>query len=328
MEKILIFGARGYLGVAFREVYPEAMCPGTDIADAHAIVDVLDREKPDIVMNVAGKTGRPNIDWCETHKEETLCSNLTGPLILLEECRKRGIYWVHMSSGCIYEGVGPTDSLPHGGMAGERGSTIGFTEEDSPNFFGSFYSRVKGWCDQILREFTDTVDGRGGILILRLRMPFDGSLNERNLLMKLRKYAKVLDVQNSITYLPDFLEAAKILIDRRRTGIFNIVNPGIISPYEIMMMQWKMQCHQNLTMTPCEPRRATLPERLTLADLSSVVRAARSNCILSTEKLQREGITLPDVHERVEEAILSIAKNPTPVAAFLLPAGDGEGEGQ
>ena len=268
MEKVLIFGGRGYLGRAFQSLYSSALCPDVDIADVSAVAEILDREKPDVVINAAGKTGRPNIDWCEEHKEETLRSNLTGPLVLLEECSQRNIYWVHLSSGCIYEG--------------DKGGR-GFTEEDPPNFTGSFYSRVKGWADQVLGEFP--------VLILRLRMPFDGSTNERNLLMKLRKYPKVLDVQNSLTYLPDFLSAAKTLIERRWTGIYNIVNPGTVSPYEIMALYKKIAVHDH----PCE--------RLSLKDLSSVVRAARSNCVLSIAKLQREGIVLPDVHRRVEEAL-------------------------
>lgn len=290
MEKVLILGARGYLGEAFREAYSSATCPKVDIADAKAVAEILDREKPEIVINAAGKTGRPNIDWCETHKEETLRSNLTGPLVLLEECGKRGIYWVHLSSGCIYEGQRVMVSLSNqtrgAALRQAQSDTVtgnGFTEDDPPNFFGSFYSRVKGWCDQILREFP--------LLILRLRMPFDGSLNERNLLRKLRKYPKVLDVQNSLTYLPDFLDAAKILIARRKTGIFNIVNPGTISPYEIMEL-YKKSVQSNHVV-----------ERLSLENLPTVVRAARSNCVLSTAKLQKEGITLPDVHVRVEEAL-------------------------
>ena len=306
MEKVLIFGARGYLGGAFQEAYPAAVCPEMDIADAHAVGGILDQEKPGVVTNAAGKTGRPNIDWCEEHKEETLRSNLTGPLILLEECGKRGIYWVHLSSGCIYKGCREFP-LPAGEGKGEgphgervRGFAQGFTEEDPPNFFGSFYSRMKGWCDQILREFTEPVDSRGGILILRLRMPFDGSQNERNLLVKLRKYQKVLDVQNSLTYLPDFLACAKTLIERRHTGIFNIVNPGTISPYEIMILYKKFVQLDHAV------------ERLTLGDLSHVVRAARSNCVLSTEKLQREGIVPRPVQEAVEEALQSLARAKAP----------------
>ncbi len=320
MERILIFGARGYLGGVFREAYPDAVCPDVDIADARAVAEIFDREKPDVVINAAGKTGRPNIDWCEEHKEETLRSNLTGPLVLLEECGKSNIYWVHLSSGCIYEGDGRKNSLSPGERDRVRGSVEGFTEDDPPNFFGSFYSRVKGWCDQILREFVDPRNGRGGILILRLRMPFDGSPNERNLLMKLRKYAKVLDVQNSITYLPDFLEAAKTLIARRRTGIFNIVNPGTISPYEIMMM------YEKIVENSLSPRervrvRGRAVERLLLKDLPSVVRAARSNCVLSTEKLRREGIVLPDVHQRVKEAVRMLVEAlsvlPSPLGGVL-----------
>ena len=27
---------------------------------------------PDFVINAAGKTGRPNVDWCEDHKQEVI----------------------------------------------------------------------------------------------------------------------------------------------------------------------------------------------------------------------------------------------------------------
>ncbi len=256
--KVTIFGARGYLGEQFKVLYPDATCPSVDIADASAVAAVLDADKPDLVINAAGKTGRPNVDWCEDHKEETLRANVTGPLVLLDECRKRGIYWVHLSSGCIYSG-------DNGG--------VGFTEEDVPNFDGSFYSRTKTWSEQILKEFPD-------VLILRLRMPFDDSTNDRSLLMKVRKFARVNDIQNSLTYLPDFLEAAKVLIEKRRTGIYNVVNPGGMSPYDIIELYKEI----------VDPAHAV--ERLSAADLPSVSKAARSNCILSTAKIEREGIVL------------------------------------
>ena len=166
-------------------------------------------------------------------------------------------------------------------------------ENDAPNFFGSYYSRIKGWSEGILKEFTET---QGGILILRLRMPFDASNNERNLLMKLKGYRKVLDVQNSLTYLPDFLVAAHVLIVRRRTGIFNIVNPGSISPYQIMEAYKKNVDGSH----SCE--------RLRQEELSSVTRAGRSNCVLSTEKLDHEGLTLPNVHMRIEEAMRTMTE--------------------
>ncbi len=287
--KTLLFGSRGYLGEQFLRLFPEALAPRVDIADPEAVARVLDAQKPDIVINAAGRTGTPNVDWCEDHKMETLRSNVTGPLVLLEECGKRGIYWVHVSSGCIYQGDA-------GGQ--------GFTEDDPPNFSGSFYARTKAWSEQMLKEFTAPSEGKSGILILRLRMPFEGSDHPRNLLTKLRKYQRVLNVQNSLTFLPDFLEAAKALIERRRTGIYNVVNPGSISPYEIMVMYRQV----------VDP--AHRVERLTLDDLPEVVKAGRSNCILSGAKLEGEGIALQPVKEAVRAALEAIARRGERVAAL------------
>lgn len=292
--KLLLFGSKGFLGQEFLKLYPEAVCPSVDIADSLAVSAVFEQEKPDVVINAAGKTGKPNIDWCEIHRIETVRGNVTGPLVLLEECVKRSLYWVHLSSGCIYDGSAP---LTTGGSKGQQGQKRqkgsegqkGFTEEDPSNFFGSFYSRSKAAVDQVLKEFP--------ILILRLRMPFDSSRHERNLIMKLLKYPKVLDVQNSLTYLPDFLEASKVLIAKRKVGIFNIVNPGTTSPYEIMMLYKKIVQSEHRF------------ERLLLSDLPSVVRAGRSNCVLSTAKIEGEGIHLPEVRKRVEEALRAMAQS-------------------
>ncbi len=265
---ILLFGSRGYLGSYFKTLYPDAATPYVDIADAVAVAKALDSLKPDIVINCAGKTGRPNVDWCEEHKEETLRSNVLGPLVLLEECGKRGIYWVHLGSGCIYEGDG-----------GDQG----FREEDPPNFTGSFYSKTKLWSDQILKDFP--------VLNLRIRMPFDGSDSPRNLITKLRGYRRVLDARNSLTYLSDFLKAAQLLIERRVVGTFNVVNEGAASPYEIMEMYRKV----------VDPSHTF--DRLTLADLPSVAKAGRSNCILSCEKLKGEGIEMRVVSDALLEAM-------------------------
>ncbi|MDD5026443.1 MAG: sugar nucleotide-binding protein [Candidatus Peribacteraceae bacterium] len=265
---VLIFGAKGYLGQAFLTVYPDAVTTNADIADSQAVAHVLDEVKPTVVINTAGKTGRPNIDWCEEHKMETVRSNVTGPLVLLEECAKRGIYWVNLGSGCIYEG---------------DNDGRGCSEEDPPNFSGSFYSRTKQWIDRILKEFP--------VLVLRLRMPFDGSANPRNLITKISGYSRVLDVPNSITYLPDFLTASSELIEKGKTGLYNIVNPGVISPYRIM------QIYKEIV----NPAHAF--ERLTIEEMPQVARAGRSNCILSGKKLEAEGIRMRPVGEAVTEAL-------------------------
>lgn len=273
--KILIFGGGGFIGSELRELFPDAIAPKVDIADVLAVRKVLDEEKPDTIINAAGKTGKPNVDWCEDHKMETIRSNVTGPLVLLEECAKRNIYFVHIGSGCIYDGDG----------GGE-----GFTEEDAPNFTGSFYSLTKAMSDQLLKPFP--------VLQLRLRMPFDSKPSPRNLLTKLIKYSKVLDAPNSITYMPDFYAALKALMEKKATGIFNMVNPGVTSPYAIME-QYKKIVDPTHTF-----------EKITVADLGQVVKAGRSNCVLSTKKLAEYGITLCPVDEAVQQALVAFAELP------------------
>ncbi len=266
MTKILIFGGTGYLGGKLKEIYPDAHTPNVDIADPVSVRAVFDDVKPDIVINAAGKTGKPNVDWCEDHKEETLRANVTGPLVLLEECMKRNVYFVHIGSGCIFTGP----------------KTGGYTEEDEPNFTGSFYSLTKAMSDRLLKPFP--------VLQLRIRMPFDGTTSSRNLLTKLRGYKRVLDEKNSITYMPDFFEALKKLVEKRAVGIFNVVNPGTVSPYDIMVRYKK----------EVDPTHEF--ERLTVEQLSDVVKAARSNCELSGEKLAKEGIVMRPSAEAITEA--------------------------
>jgi len=272
--RMMILGSKGYMGQNLLARYPQAIGSTVDVADPTALAGELDRLRPEVVINCAGKTGTPNIDWCEEHRLETLRANVTGALVVLEQCLNRGIYLVQMSSGCIY--------------AGDNGGA-GFSEDDPPNYAGSFYSRTKAWADQICREFP--------VLTLRPRMPFDGTLSPRNLLMKIRKYSRLLTERNSITHLPDFLDVLDRLIQRRATGIYNVVNEGAISPFEIMTRYREIvdPAHQF--------------EALPIEQLGEVARAGRSNCLLSTARLRAEGLQLPDVHQAVDRALHELARN-------------------
>jgi dTDP-4-dehydrorhamnose reductase len=267
-DRILLFGWRGYLGGLFQSTYPGALTTDADIGDLSAVERALCQARPDVVINCAGRTGQPSVDWCEEHRRETLSANVTGALVLAGECLRQDLYLVHLGSGCLYQG---------------DNSGRGFSEDDPPNFTGSFYSRTKAWAEQALRELP--------VLILRLRMPFDGSGSPRCLLSKLSSYRRVLTERNSLTHLPDFLQAARALIARRATGVYNVVNEGAISPFEVMQLYRER----------IDPTHAFEP--LALEQLGQVARAGRSTCLLNTQKLARAGIRLPPVREAVEAAL-------------------------
>ena len=194
LEDTLIFGGNGFMGRKFREKLPRATYTTTDITDRAKVKNILDLIKPKYIINCAGKTGRPNVDWCEDHEIETADSNIRGPITLAKECIDRKIHMIQLGSGCIYEG---------------DNSGKGFSETDAPNFFGSIYSLTKIECEEGLKEL------EGPILQLRLRMPFDKVPSQRNFITKLVGYKKIINENNSISVIDDFLDATTKLMEKK-----------------------------------------------------------------------------------------------------------------
>ena len=104
MSGILVFG-NGWIGNKFIERYPEARMSIAIIEKPSDLAEILDREKPDAVLNCAGLTGTPNVDWCETHQLETAMANTWLPILMSNECAKLNIHFTHLSSGCIFYGT-------------------------------------------------------------------------------------------------------------------------------------------------------------------------------------------------------------------------------
>jgi len=272
----LIFGRNGWLAKKFNDYLEDSEISNVDITDLGAIREELEKKKPEIVINAAGVTGRPNIDWCEEHKLETVTGNVTGPLNILQACSERDIHWVHFGSGCIFQGNSPDRK--------------GWKENDEA-VPPSFYSWTKYWADSILKNFP--------VLIIRLRLPIDVEPNPRNLIDKLIRYPQVIDTKNSVTVIPDFLEAAKQLIERKRLGIYHVVNPGAISPSQIMKFYQEI-------VHPGHQFKVISDKELYSQKL---VKTIRSNCILNTDKLKKEGIILKPIKERIKEVIKEYKKN-------------------
>ena len=47
----------------------------------------------------AGLTGRPNVDWCESHKHETIRGNVVGVLTLVDVAHEKGIHVTNFATG-------------------------------------------------------------------------------------------------------------------------------------------------------------------------------------------------------------------------------------
>jgi hypothetical protein len=72
-------------------------------------------------------------------------------------------------------------------------------------------------------------------------MPVSNKLDdERSLVHKVVSYERIINVPNSMTYLPDMLPVAISMAKKRLTGLFNFTNPGTISHVEILELYIKV----------------------------------------------------------------------------------------
>ena len=181
---ILVFGSSGYIGQEFKKqldsknkrVFYWKNARETTFENLETWYKNLSGCKIDSVINVAGYTGKPNVDVCEMYKGETIHGNIVWPQILTDWCMTHNLVLGHVSSGCIYQG--------------KNSNGDAFTEEDAPNFCFdtnncSFYSGTKVIGEKIVGKWHKSY-------IWRLRLPFEEYDNSRNYISKLLKYDKLL----------------------------------------------------------------------------------------------------------------------------------------
>lgn len=274
-NRFLIWGGEGWVAGHLKTLLEsqgkEVHTTTIRMENREAVLAELDRVKPTHVLNAAGCTGRPNVDWCEDNKETTIRSNVIGTLNLTDACFLKGIHVTVFATGCIYQ---YDEEHPIGGK--------GFLETDPANFAGSFYSETKAHVEEIMKYYNN-------VLILRLRMPVSDDLHPRNFVTKISKYERVVDIPNSNTILTDLLPASILLAEHNEKGIYNFTNPGAISHNEVLTLfrdivrpefQWK---------------------NFSLEEQAKVIKAGRSNCKLDStkliNKLKEYGYEVPEIHE-------------------------------
>lgn len=220
--------------------------------------------KPDIIINTAWKTGKPNVDWCESNKEETIWVNVSWAINVATIASELWIYCVQIWSWCIFEW-------------NNKGKW--FSEEDEANFSGSFYSRTKAISEKALIEFP--------ILQLRVRIPIEWKSCSKNVIDKLLKYQKIISVENSFTIIEDFLLALEKMIVDKITWIYNMTNIGSCD-HEYIMTKYKEIVDNNFEF-----------KIMSLDELKQFTCAWRSNCILNTDKRESQWYHMPEIKWRI-----------------------------
>ena len=266
----LIFG-RGYIGSRLQE---ELNCEISD-KKIYSYIDAeaeLKKFKPKTIINCIGNVRR-NVDECEEDLDKTLIANTFVPIILAEVALRNNIKLIHISTGCIYHYDYFKDTP--------------IDENKEPDFFELFYSRAKIYSERALA----LLPKKYPVLIIRIRVPLDNLPHPRNLLTKLINYKKVIDIPNSVTYIPDFIKALKHLNRINATGIYNVVNKGGLRYPQFMDIYKKY-----------------VPDfEYEIVDYKKL-NIVRTNLLLSTEKLENTGFKVRDIHEVLEECVKEYLK--------------------
>lgn len=282
---IYLLGGSGYVGQAYQTLLQSKGLAFRSIARADLdytnpakLAAALRTDRATFLINAAGYTGKPNVDACELDKVNCLFGNGVLPGVIAEACKSAGVPWGHVSSGCIY--------------TGKRADGTGFTETDAPNFTFrqnncSYYSGTKALGEEILADASD-------VFIWRLRIPFDHREGPRNYLTKLMRYQRLLEAENSISQLHEFVAATFACWEKRIPfGIYNVTNPGHVTTREVVdLILESGVCKKDYEFFTDE------------ADfMQKAAKTPRSNCVMSSAKLASAGITMTPVREAIQIAL-------------------------
>ncbi len=269
-NEILIFG-KGFAGSRLRE---ELACQVSDkkIYSLNDAEEEIRKLKPKVIVNCIGHIGR-NVDECEVDKDKTLTANTFVPIILAEAALRHNVKFIHLSSGCIYHFDYDKDAP--------------INEEKTPDFIELYYSRTKIYSDRAI----EVLAKKYPILILRIRVPLDDRPHPRNILTKLINYKKIINLPNSVTYIPDFIRALKHLVEIDAQGIYNIVNSGGLKYQDILDVYKKYVPDFNYEIVDYK-----------------TLNLVRTNLILSTKKLEKTGFNVRNINEVFEECVKNYLK--------------------
>lgn len=287
--KYLLIGKNGYVGKKFSllpELNNDLIQIGRDsfnYYDRKLLGEFITQNQVAFVINAAGYTGKPNVDACELEKAECLSGNAVLPGIIREVCEDLKIPWGHVSSGCIYSGRRPDGK--------------GWAEDDEPNFSfrsppSSFYSGTKTLGEEVL-------EGAENCYIWRLRIPFNEEKSPRNYLQKLLNYDSLLEAENSVSHLEEFVQkCVECFVKEVEPGIYNMTNPGSVTTRQVT--EWMLE-------------EGVTDKQFQFFDdveqfMNKAAKTPRSNCVLDTTKAEKAGIGMRPVEEAMLASIRKMSK--------------------
>jgi nucleoside-diphosphate-sugar epimerase len=289
---ILVFGSKGWIGSKVVSLLKDkniAVLHASSRADDISSIrkEIQDSSTPIThIMSFIGRTHGvyenekiTTIDYLEKPGKlvDNVRDNLYAPVALALLCVELNIHFTYLGTGCIFE---YDEDHPYGS------ESTGFHEASLPNFFGSSYSIVKGFTDQLMHQLP--------VMNVRIRMPITHEYNERNFITKITNYKKVCSIPNSMTVLNELLPLMIELTLRKEVGTINLTNPGVITHNEILEM-YKEIVNPAFTW-----------ENFTQEEQNAILLSKRSNNCLDTRVLQDFFPQVKTIKESIRDMLVKM----------------------
>ena len=226
-KRILVTGADGMVGSYVNDVFSDhdlyltdlvdlsEDCVSLDIRDPVAVMDEVQKIKPDLVLHLAAAT---DVDRCQLEPDWAHSVNSIGTQNVALACQGTNALLVYISTGNVFSGKketeynefdkpGPMNVYGESKLAGERIVT---------SLLNRYYIVRAGWMIG-----GGAKDKKFVGKIASMIVDGDSSLKAVN------------DKYGSPTYARDLLNGISKLVDTGYYGLYHMVNPGIASRYQI-----------------------------------------------------------------------------------------------
>lgn len=212
-KKIIITGGHGMVGSQARFGIKLGK-KELDITNTSSIEKAFKKYKPSVILHLGAMT---DMMECEKNSKKAFKLNVSGTEKLARVCMKYNVKLVYMSTCAVFDGKKKTP----------------YIEKDRPRP-SNIYGKTKLQGEILSRMILPNV------LIIRTGWLFGGGKKDTKFAKRVfdnlnigKEVRAVSDRNGSPTYIPDLLETVKKLIDKDSVGIFNIVNDGAASYFDI-----------------------------------------------------------------------------------------------
>ncbi len=273
MEKLLVVGSSGLVGGRVLEIakdryqifgtYANHTIKGynnfkLDARNRTDVFRLIEKIKPNCVIDTHSLT---NLDYCETHQEETWAVNVDGSRNLAEACKNFGSKYIFISTDSVFDGR----------------KVKKYTEKDKPHPL-NYYSKTKAVIEYMLSMLDmDYIVARSAVIY------GSGAQSSRVnfvtwLIDKLEKHEQVNivnDQKSNPTFADSLAEFILKLYEKDETGLFHVTGNECISRYDFSMEIARRFNFDKSLITP-----------IITAQLNQV--AMRSSCVnMAVEKAER-----------------------------------------